>query len=242
MRSRVFWSALVVCVCAPGVVRAQPALSPAPLSGSSILLPYPSAGFPYGGFPYGRYPYFGYPYGYGFAGPYGPPGVGAFGFYVPRGFWPNGLSLYGPPVPTPGALPGVFGNYDLARQWQAYPLSGIGAYGIVGVYAAGPRVRSPYAPLPVVEGLSTGRSAPLTGAKAGGAVILSVRVPQPAAEVLVNGKKTTQTGTDRIFESPLSAGETCTVTARWIERGQVIQMEKQVKGTPGEVVRVDFGR
>ena len=30
-------------------------------------------------------------------------------------------------------------------------------------------------------------------------LVLSVKVPQPAAEVFVNGVKTAQTGTDRIY-------------------------------------------
>jgi uncharacterized protein (TIGR03000 family) len=241
MRSRAFWLALVMCACIPGAARAQlPGDPPAPVYGSRVLPPYPSAGGPYDRYSYGR-----------FREPMAPPGFAAFPFfYVPRGFWPNGLSLYGAPVPTPGALPGVFGNYDLVRQWRAFPLYGIGAYGTLGLYAPGPRVRGAYGPpvygppLPVVEGLR-GPAAPPAGAKVAGAVILSVRVPQPAAEVLVNGKKTTQTGTDRIFESPpLDAAETYTyvVTARWIERGQVVEVSRQVKGTPGEVVRVDFGR
>src|SRR5205823_697879 len=88
MRSRAFWSVVVACACAPGAARAQPAGNPAPLSGGQYLPPYPSAGGPYIGPP---------------SGPLSPPRVAAFGFYVPRGFWSNGLSLYGPPVPTPGA-------------------------------------------------------------------------------------------------------------------------------------------
>jgi uncharacterized protein (TIGR03000 family) len=78
----------------------------------------------------------------------------------------------------------------------------------------------------------------------GGCLILSVKVPQPSAEVFVDGKKTVQTGTDRIFESPpLEAGAAFkyTVTARWVERGQVVESSREVTGTPGEVVRVDFG-
>jgi uncharacterized protein (TIGR03000 family) len=70
-----------------------------------------------------------------------------------------------------------------------------------------------------------------------------VKVPQPAAEVFINGKRTTQTGTERTFESPpLEAGETYkyVVTVRWVERGQVYEMSKDVSGTPGEVIRVIF--
>jgi uncharacterized protein (TIGR03000 family) len=92
-----------------------------------------------------------------------------------------------------------------------------------------------------VPGVSVAPPALATG---GGSLILSVRLPQPAAEVFVDGKKTTQTGTDRIFESPLLEGGKSyeyTLTARWIERGQVVEMSKVVSGTPGAVVRVDFG-
>jgi uncharacterized protein (TIGR03000 family) len=73
---------------------------------------------------------------------------------------------------------------------------------------------------------------------------LSVKVPQSAAEVRVDGRPTTQTGTDRTFESPpLEAGKSYayTVTARWAEHGQVFEVTKAVTGAPGEVVRVDFG-
>ena len=74
-------------------------------------------------------------------------------------------------------------------------------------------------------------------------LILSVKVPQPAAEVYVAGVKTAQTGTDRIFESPpLEAGKDYRyeLTARWVERGAVFEKKKVATGKPGEVVRVDF--
>ena len=76
-------------------------------------------------------------------------------------------------------------------------------------------------------------------------MLISVTVPQPAAEVFVDGKKTGQTGTDRTFESPpLEAGKMYkyTVTARWVAGGQVVETTKEVTGAAGEVVRVDFGR
>src|SRR5207237_53145 len=116
-------------------------------------------------------------------------------------------------------------------------------------FATFPRPRVLYgSPLPTVEALGPARAAaPPVGAKAGASLIISVKVPQPAAEVFVNGKRTAQTGTDRIYQSPpLEAGETYkyVVTVRWIERGQTIEMTKQVSATPGEVARVifDLGR
>lgn len=247
-----------------------PPAMPGGLRGGSYLGPFHNYGFPYGprvappwGYPglYGGpfvtypvrpgvgvsagvgYPGFGYP---GYYGGFGYPGFG-FPYYSGRAgsSWSNGLSLYGPPVPVYGPIPGVFGNDDLVRQWRSTLAPGFAGYGWVGIYAASPRPRYPtVSAWPVVEGVATGPLKPVPVAKVGGCLILSVKVPQPAAEVMVDGRKTTQTGTDRIFESPpLEAGKTYayTVTARWVERGQVVEMSKAVTGAPGEVVRVDFG-
>jgi uncharacterized protein (TIGR03000 family) len=86
---------------------------------------------------------------------------------------------------------------------------------------------------------------PPAGIQTGGCMILSVKVPQPAAEVFVDGHKTTLTGTDRTFESPaMEAGKELRyeLTARWVERGAVVERKKVVTGKPGEVVRVDFAQ
>jgi uncharacterized protein (TIGR03000 family) len=214
----------------------------------------PPAGYPgfnAGGATYGPigwgagYPGFGFgipgantlPPGYGF-------GLGAWPWFSGRSgsTWSNGLSLYGPPVPVYGPIPGVFGNYDLVRQWRTVPFPGLAGYGWHGIYRASPRPRPlTVSAWPQVEPLAPG--APPVAS--GGCMLLSVQVPQPAAEVFVDGKKTAQTGTDRTFESPpLEAGKSYryTVTARWVEGGQVVEAKKEVTGTPGEVVRVDFGR
>ncbi len=69
-------------------------------------------GYGYGGFPYG----FGYPFGF----------PGFYGYSGRAGsVWSNGLSLYGPPVPVYGPIPGVFGNNDLVRQWRRHPRAGL---------------------------------------------------------------------------------------------------------------------
>lgn len=211
----------------------------------------------------GGYWHSGYPYGprvappwnyYGLAGgpfityPYGYPGFyypGFFGYSGRAGsFWSNGLSLYGPPVPVYGPIPGVFGNDDLVRQWRSTLAPGLAGYGWVGIYAASPRPRHlTVSSHPVVEQFHTAPPAPVGPANLGGCLVISVKVPQPAAEIWVDGTKTVQTGTDRIFESPpLGAGKSYryTLTARWIEGGQPVEMSKEVTGAPGEVVRVDF--
>jgi uncharacterized protein (TIGR03000 family) len=82
-----------------------------------------------------------------------------------------------------------------------------------------------------------------TQAKPGGAMYLSVKVPQATAEVFVDGVKTAQTGKDRLFESPsLEAGKEFKyqVTVRWMERGVLYEKKKVATGTSGEVVQVDF--
>jgi uncharacterized protein (TIGR03000 family) len=275
MLSRVLGSLVVACALAPGAADAQPlAGSSGSVGYDETGRPYSATthgprakhghrfdnvvvgvGVGHSGFPYG--PRVAPPWNYpGLAGgpfvtyPYGYPG-----FYYPGIFyhgragssWSNGLSLYGPPVPVYGPIPGVFGNEDLVRQWRSTLAPGLAGYGWVGIYAASPRPRHPtVSSWPVVEqfqapGVNTSGS-PVPAA--GGCLVISVKVPQPAAEVWVDGKKTVQTGTDRTFESPpLEGGKSYryTVTARWVERGQTFESSREAIGAPGEVIRVDFG-
>jgi uncharacterized protein (TIGR03000 family) len=296
---------ITVCVAMPGNGRAQapgPAEPPAADStlirrhdweAAQIRAPYPEPGCNWEvGLMTAPDGYFhsGWPYGPRVAPPWGYPGLagGPFvtypwgwpGFYSGRAGqnWSNGLSLYGPPVPVYGPVPGILGNNDQNHVWREAPRLGIG-YGWVGVYAASPRPRplsvsawpvivermpgegcpngpncavpgAPGAPAPAAPAEPTpikpepgkgGSDAPVAGM--GTPIILSVKLPQPAAELFVGGVKTAQTGLDRIYESPpLEAGKQYryTLTARWIENGAPREMKRAVVGTPGEVVRVDF--
>ena len=161
--------------------------------------------------------------------------------------WSNGLSLYGPPVPVYGPVPGILGNSDLVHQWQAVPSPGLG-YGWFGVYAASPRPRPLTVSVwPTIESVPAAQAPanppPAAIQPGGGSLILSVKVPVPTAEVFVDGVKTMQTGTDRLFESPpLEAGKQFKyeVTARWLQNGVTVERKMAVVGVPGEVVRVDF--
>jgi uncharacterized protein (TIGR03000 family) len=249
---RILLTPLLVCLFLPRTGQAQP------LGGAGIGVGVGAGCVPghYGGVhkhgkrgPYGPYllppPYWNYPglapgpyttFNYPF---YGWPGFrGAHG-----GFWSNGLSLYGPPVPVYGPIPGVLGNYDLVNQWKHRPTLGWGL-GWFGYYSPSPRPRPVTVNIwPVVEPVLS--PAPLAAAEPvpEGCVIISVKLPQPAAEVFVDGVKTAQTGTDRIFESPpAEAGKHIQyeMTARWIERGVTLEETRVVSGKPGEVVRVDF--
>jgi hypothetical protein len=80
-------------------------------------------------------------FGYGpRVGPWFGPGLWGWYPYYPGAvgsFWSNGLSLYGPPVPTQGPIPGSFGGGD-ARQLY-YGNSGYGLFWLPrssGVYGA----------------------------------------------------------------------------------------------------------
>ena len=160
------------------------------------------------GWPYGPTvaPEWGYPglWGGPFVGyPWGWPGYSARAGQN----WSNGLSLYGPPVPVYGPVPGIFGNGDLVKQWHDVPSLGIG-YGWFGVYAASPRPRPLTVSVwPVIESVPAAAQPVANPTLPGGVLIVSVKVPQPNAEIIVDGVKTMQTGTDRLFESPvLEAG------------------------------------
>lgn len=107
------------------------------------------AGYPgwgYYGLPYG-------PYAYGYPGAVG-------------GFWTNGHSLYGPPVPTYGPTPGAFGGSDAHR--------GHSTYGWLGTYNPSPRPAGL-----TVNGYPTGR-AELTGASVDAIAPREVPRPEPS--------------------------------------------------------------
>jgi uncharacterized protein (TIGR03000 family) len=209
--------------------------------GSFGSLAYDPVGFGPFGYGYGPFAYGGF--GYGGFGRYGYP---FFPWYSGRAgsSWSNGLSLYSAPVPVPGAVPGLFGNSDLTQLWRTTLSPGYAGPVFVGVSVS----RGRYPPgmiRPVLEPFEGAPAPRVPAAKVGGALIISVKVPQPLAEVFLDGKPTLSTGTDRTFQSPpLEAGKpgTFTVTARWVERGRTVEVSRPATGEPGEVVRVDFGR
>ena len=121
---------------APPGARHYPLFSP-----PSWLGPGPATGNWRGVGPDLNWSYYGVP-----SGPY--LGVGGFPF-GPSGFsrngdyWSNGLSLYGPPVPTYGPTAGALNGNDNSRLYFLRPAYAVGfpiiGYGWVGRYAASPR-------------------------------------------------------------------------------------------------------
>ncbi|MBY0525861.1 MAG: TIGR03000 domain-containing protein [Gemmataceae bacterium] len=171
-------------------------------------------------------------------GPY----IGFYPFYSYRGFYSNGFSMYGPPVPTYAPVPGVFGGSDqrMANFWAGPP----------PLLSTARRHSAPYDPVypgtkpsrlnvePDVPTLPAPRAVP-----ADAQVRFEVRVPDAEAAVTFDGDATRQTGTKREFESPpLERGKTFDyeVTARWKENGKEVTRIRVVSVEAGKRVVVDF--
>jgi uncharacterized protein (TIGR03000 family) len=259
-----FWSVVVVCVCLPGVGLAQHGVPDPDTGPFGIVHNY---GFPYGPRVAPSWSYYGIEKGPNVIYPTPPKYSGVFGYgMIPvncrmgQNAFPNGVSLIGLPVPVYGPIPETFGNDPLVKQWRSTLAPGLVGYGWVGLYSAMPRPKylTVYAwpglepssmsgpnrpPVPQSQKPQSQQQSQPPAAKANN-LTLSVKVPQSTAEVRVDGRPTTQTGTDRTYESPpLEAGKSYgyTITARWMENGQMYEVTKTVTGGPGEVVRVDFG-
>ena len=68
-------------------------------------------------------------------------------------------------------------------------------------------------------------------------------LPTADAEVLFDGSRTKQTGTEREFQTPpLPAGRDChyTVTASWVQDGKEVRRERRIAVSQGAQVVVDF--
>lgn len=209
--------------------------------------PGPGYGWSYYGVPDGPYvaagaaPWGGRPWG----GPgwlwWGPPG--AFG-----SFWTNGRSLYGPPVPTYGPTPGVFGAGDDDKRFFRNPPPTSGLYiglGWVGTRSPSPRYFAPNVSVhPAPPSVSVVQAPPAVTADGAPCIRLAVRLPDPAADVWIEQTAMKQTGTDRVFESPpLKDGQyKYTIVARWANAGRDQAESRVVVAAPGQTVQVDFTR
>ena len=162
-------------------------------------------------------------------------------------FWTNGLSLYGPPIPTYGPTPGVFGAGDSGKTFFRNPPPAGGVW--VGLGWVGSRSPSPrceprtVSVYPVAESVSVVHGAVAATSDGAPCLRLSVRVPDANADVWLDKVETKQRGAVRSFESPpLEAGKTYRyeVVARWTENGRERAESRTVVGKAGETVAVDF--
>jgi uncharacterized protein (TIGR03000 family) len=175
-------------------------------------------------------------------GPYRPIGAYPYGYlgYFPGAYqnsWSNGFSLYGPPVPTYGSVPGAFGasDYRLNNNIQIYNGASVGLGGS-GSGGAGPR-RGYYHQ-------SAGGFAQQQPQQSGQALI-EVRVPIETAIVFFEDTQMQQQGMVRQFASPQLQGNLTyfyKIRARWPIGGEMQEQWKSVGVRAGEKIVVDFNQ
>src|SRR5262245_11742110 len=166
----------------------------------------------------------------------GPRPVGIYGGYWPGYFgyypgaysssWSNGFSLYGPPVPTYGSVPGAFGGADqrlnTGNPWYRrddpfYPMPRGGKPGMLYAVPTAPfRADERLGPQPLPPGLDGVEQAPQPRRQPGPAegapatqpaenaapIQIEVELPDADAELIFDDHPTRQTGKARLFTTP----------------------------------------
>jgi uncharacterized protein (TIGR03000 family) len=172
----------------------------------------------------------GYGYGYG-------PFWGVYPNYY-HGFYGNGLSMYGPPVPTYKPIPGVFGGGD--SQFfglpPIYPGWMTGAYVPLSHPAPLPSalVEPPAEVLPTPAAVVLDRPTPLE---------VEVGLPRADARLFIDGAEVAGTGAVRKFATPpltTSAPYTYELRAEWLVDGLTTTVTKTATGRAGEKLVVEF--
>ncbi|MGL6077048.1 MAG: TIGR03000 domain-containing protein [Fimbriiglobus sp.] len=183
--------------------------------------------------------------------------------------WTNGLSLYGPPIPTYAPVPGSFGNADMSRLFSHQPpppgfgfgygvglsvggrgsagssfapVMGPGSLGWGSRYSPSPR------PLPNVSVYPQAPQQPMSviaapSAEVGQCIRVMVTMPDANADLWVEKQIISAKGIERVFESPeLQPGQRYTyqIMARWTANGREQAESRTVTATAGQLVRVNF--
>lgn len=198
--------------------------------------------------------------GIGIGGYWGPHGYGpywgpSFGFMPNYSYfnssWGNGLSLYGPPVPTGRPVPGSFGGGD--SQFFAppplYPGWGYGVYIPLskpaplppGVIDAPPGAELPLPGDVLPRPELVPPPAPLLDKPK--AMEIEVRLPSGDARVFIDGEATKSSGIVRMFSTPEQTRAdalTYDIRAEWKVDGLTTTHTKRISGRPGERVVVEF--
>jgi uncharacterized protein (TIGR03000 family) len=157
-------------------------------------------------------------HGAGYRGWHGAYGRGWYGHgYYGRG-WGGGYPWYGFGLGVPGYFPYYSGYYDYPATYQYVPTLATESSPVY--YSSGE---------------------PATQA-ADNSAHLNVQVPANA-QVWIEGAKTTQTGTDRLFTSPpLTPGTNYSydVRARWLDNGKPVDRTKTVVVHAGDRLDVNM--
>jgi uncharacterized protein (TIGR03000 family) len=172
-----------------------------------------------------------------YGGGYGP----VWGFYPTHyhGFYGNGLSMYGPPVPTGKPIPGVFGGGDSAffDLPPIYPGWVYGGYAPLG--CPGPLPPALFGPLPPPVCLP----APTLDKPC--ALEVEIRLPCADARLYIDGAESQTSGTVRHFKTPevgTAQAFGYDLRAEWAVDGLTTTHTKRVIGRPGDKVVADFTR
>ena len=148
--------------------------------------------------------------------------------------------MYGPPVPTYGSVPGMFGGADqrLSNFPNIYIQNGRGTSASVAPEpgGGGPRRRRS---MPVESNVGT-------PCATNGQAMIDVRLQTPDAEVFFEGNNTRQAGVRRMFQSPtVQIGTTYyykIFAARWKQPdGTIADQERSVGVRANETSVVEFG-
>lgn len=142
-------------------------------------------------------------------------------------------------------------SYGGHGHYYGYPSFGFGlgyysGYGYPGYYAY-PRYSYPaYGPV-YYDAYYYGASRPATEpvAPPSHTARVELRLPDPEAQVWIDGAKTSVAGRTRTYESPRldpGPGYTYTVTAAWNKDGRIVTEERKVAIEAGKTTLVDFTR
>jgi uncharacterized protein (TIGR03000 family) len=141
-------------------------------------------------------------------------------------------------------------GFGYSYPWFDYGYSApvYGFYGFgVGLGPAGAAF-DPYAPTFGIDGIADAVELAQNGAAAAqpgppAPAKVQVSVPDPSAEVLFDGQKTTLKGAVRVYETPtLTPGRTYSyrVSASWTQDGRTVQEQRTVFVTAGTTTAVHF--
>jgi uncharacterized protein (TIGR03000 family) len=158
------------------------------------------------------------------------------------GDWRSHIHV-GPPRDDEPPIPGSFNQWfppdygPYPAEWYHWPTlrEALDQYGWFGRRACGGGPRGPVAG-PPADGV------PGEPVASGGPAILRVLVPADA-EIWFDGGPTTQSGPQRLFETPALAGDrtyTYEVRVRWRDGGQEMSQTRTVQVSAGDRLTVDF--
>ncbi len=205
--------------------------------------PYLGYGYPAYSMPFLNYP--GYPsYTYPSFYPGGLPYFSATGVNF-VGYTDDLAGAYGAGLTTTPFVPGLtaptsyFSGVPRLRTTITFPAAKPEGGGEVPPDKTPPRARASLAPAVALRPAATFTEVSTT---AEDTVRIEVMVPAADAEVLFEGRKTTQTGKVRQFVSPpLEAGTyTYQIRCRWMRDGQPAEATQTIQVRPGQRRLVDF--